>query len=301
MASKWIRLKSKREPVYRVAARMLRSRLEEIVRYLPLAANKASENDEYVHQLRVWTRRADAAVDLCEALLTKGQRKRLAEQLDVLRDAAGAARDADVLRGRIASLRPGVAREHLFAAVDRRREDAQAPIVQACEELRGGGRLLSELKPIEKRLAKKRKHKPFSQTFRRWAEEQFAPLVKKFFRRGKHDLADLPQLHRFRIAGKRLRYALELVGDALPELHRKRASRALDRVQTQLGAINDLRNVVDEIEKALNATKRRNVQTALKRLLVAQRRSLAASLDSWLTTWKKKGRDRLHREFKNWL
>jgi CHAD domain-containing protein len=296
--SKWVRLKSRRERVHRVAARMLRSRLRTIAHYLPLAANKAAENVEYVHQLRVWTRRADAVVDLCRDLLTKRDRRRLEEQLDVLRDAAGAARDADVLRDRIAGLSAGLGREHLLKEVERRRREAQVPISQANDTLRGGRRLVKESKEVLDRLRRKRNKKPYDQPFEKWALREFRPLVKKFFKRSEADLSDFARLHKFRIAGKRLRYALELVGDALGKSRSKRAYQQLDRVQTQLGSINDMRNLVAEIERALAATKKRPLQAQLRRLLTAQRRQLAAAQERWLGDWNDKKSKRLAQELK---
>jgi CHAD domain-containing protein len=293
--SKWIRLKSPREKVYRVAARMLRSRLEAIAHYLPLAARKSAENIEYVHQLRVWTRRADAALDLCETLISKGDRRELEKQLDMLRDTAGNARDVDVLRERIAALKPGLGREHLLKDVEQRRRAAQVPLLQASEESGGGKQLLRLLKKVLKRIEKRRRKRPFRQRFQNWSREQLRPLVKKFLKRGRADLSDLSKLHKFRIAGKRLRYALELTWGALDKSRRKKAYQQLDRLQTQLGTINDARNLVAEIERALSTTKKRALQTQLRRLLTAERRNLATAQQVWAEGWSDKKADRLER------
>jgi CHAD domain-containing protein len=295
--SKWIRLKSRREQVHRVAARMLRSRLQAIVHFLPLAATKAAENVEYVHQLRVWTRRADAALDLCGKLLSKRERRRLDEQLDSLRDAAGSARDLDVLRQRIAGLKPGLGREHLSHGVERRRRDAQVAIEKVSRDLRGGKLLDEELRSIVKRLWRKRKENPLAERFDRWAAKRFARLVKQFFKRGKDDLTELSALHTFRIAGKRLRYALELVGDCFKKAPRNQAYAGLDRLQTALGTINDGRNLIAEMERALAAAKKRPLQTQLKRLLAAERRRLAAAQAAWESQWNEREHKRLRRSF----
>jgi CHAD domain-containing protein len=296
--SKWIRLKSPREKVHCIAARMLRSRLKAIAYYLPLAASKAHENAEYVHQLRVWTRRAEAAVDLCRDLLTKSDRRKLRAQLDVLRDAAGAARDADVLHERIARLKPGLGREHLLKLIEQRRCDAQKPVVQVNESLDSGRDALRLLKKVLERIEDQRSKKPFRNRFRKWSREQLRPLVKRFLRRGEADLSDLSRLHKFRIACKRLRYALELVWGALDKKQRKRAYEQLDRLQTHLGSINDRRNLASEIEQALAHTRKRALQIQLRRLLSAERRGLTVALEQWAESRNDKKAQQLARMLK---
>lgn len=296
--SKWIRFKSPREQVHSVCARMLRSRLKAIACYLPLAAHQAHENVEYVHQLRVWTRRAEAVVDLCRDVLSKSRRRKLRKQLDVLRDAAGAARDADVLHDRIARLRPGLAREHLLKSIDQRRREAQKPLVQLNEKLGGGQDILKLLKKVGEWLADQRRKKPLRTPFRKWSREELRPLVKRFIRRGKVDLSDLSRLHKFRIACKRLRYALELAWGALDKKQRKRAYKQLDRLQAHLGSINDRRNLVGEIEQALAATRKRSLQTQLRRLLAAERRALTLAQEQWADSWNDKKAERLARMLK---
>jgi CHAD domain-containing protein len=295
--SKWIRLKSLREKVHRVAARMLRSRLEAIVHYLPLAAKRAEENVEYVHQLRVWTRRTDAVLDLCGKLFSKHERKRLGEQLDLLRDAAGSARDLDVLQERITALKPGLARDQLTREAEQCRRAAQKGIQKACSDLRNGKLLLLALRAIVKRLHRKGKKAPLAKRFDHWGVKRVQRLKKRFFKLAKKDLKDLSALHKFRIAGKRLRYALELVGDCFKRAPRKRAYAALDRLQMQLGAINDWRNLTVEIERALEGAKKRTLQTQLKRLLAAEHRRLAAAQAVWEGQWNEREHKRLRRAF----
>jgi CHAD domain-containing protein len=297
--SKWIRLKSRREKVHRVVARMLRSRLGAISHFLPLAARKAAENVEYVHQLRVWTRRADAVVDLCGKLLPKRERKRLDQQLELLRDAAGSARDQDVLLERIKQLKPGLGREHLLQEAESRRQVAQVAIETANRELQGAKMLTKDSQEILRRVQRKRKQGALSERFDKWAAQRFGRLVKKFLARMDEDLADLAKLHKFRIAGKRLRYALELTaGCFFGKSTLTRTYRQLDRLQTQLGGINDMRNLISEIERSLAATKRRPLQAQLKRLLSAERRRLANAQAAWEGEWKARNAKRLKGQLK---
>ena len=55
---KWIEGTSAEQPVSAAARRALEVRLAVVWHYLPLAAKRASEDVEHVHQLRVASRRA---------------------------------------------------------------------------------------------------------------------------------------------------------------------------------------------------------------------------------------------------
>ena len=49
-------------PIVDIARIVLETRLKAVEMLLPLAAERAEEDEEYIHQLRVATRRADAAL-----------------------------------------------------------------------------------------------------------------------------------------------------------------------------------------------------------------------------------------------
>jgi CHAD domain-containing protein len=59
---KWIKGISRGQPLHKAAHRILESRLSAVSHWLPLAAEKSDEDVEYVHQLRVSSRRAVEAV-----------------------------------------------------------------------------------------------------------------------------------------------------------------------------------------------------------------------------------------------
>jgi hypothetical protein len=66
LTERWVQGVSPADRTIDVAVRTLGGRLDAVLYYLPLAAEKADEDTEYVHQLRVWTRRATAALRLYE-------------------------------------------------------------------------------------------------------------------------------------------------------------------------------------------------------------------------------------------
>src|SRR5437879_1733096 len=100
---KWIAVDSPHEPVTRVARRALENRLLDVWDHLPLAAKKADEDPEHVHQLRVSSRRAMSAVETFECYLPNRRTEWFKKQLRRVRRAAGDARDFDVLGERLAT------------------------------------------------------------------------------------------------------------------------------------------------------------------------------------------------------
>src|ERR1035438_5223397 len=78
---KWIPNVSPRDQIIDVARRTLQFRLDAVQRLLPLAAQKAAEDIEYVHELRVATRRAMAALRLYADILPRRRTARMEMRL----------------------------------------------------------------------------------------------------------------------------------------------------------------------------------------------------------------------------
>ena len=97
---KWVADASPDEPLADVARRALDMRLGLVWHYLPRAADKPAET-ENVHQLRVATRRAMAAMQIFDTLLPRKRGLWWNKQLKRVRQAAGQARDLDVLAERL--------------------------------------------------------------------------------------------------------------------------------------------------------------------------------------------------------
>ena len=93
---KWIEGLTPEMPVAEAATAVLAARLEVVRHYLPLAAEKPYDDPEYVHQLRVGTRRAGAALRVFADCLPRKHRRMARRRLREIRRAAGDARDWDV-------------------------------------------------------------------------------------------------------------------------------------------------------------------------------------------------------------
>src|SRR5947207_7232285 len=99
---KWIGDLGGEMPMPAAARRVLDVRLRSVSERLPLALFHAEEDREHVHQLRVSTRRAGAAVRIFTECLPNKNRRTMARALKRIRRAAGAARDWDVFQQMIA-------------------------------------------------------------------------------------------------------------------------------------------------------------------------------------------------------
>jgi CHAD domain-containing protein len=232
--SKWIPGTRPKQGVAKAARRALSVRLGEACRLLPLAALHADEDVEYVHQLRVASRRAVAALDAFWDLLP-ADRKWLRKRLKRVRRAAGEARDHDVMLARFAGEDcPELA--GVVAHLKSLRRAAQVPLI-AIE------RRLSEQdwqRASDNLVAGVRWRRGGRQpTFANEARRRLRAVFKDFLRAARADFADLDAVHRFRIAGKRLRYSMELFAGAMPRDFRKRLYPQVEALQERLGTIND--------------------------------------------------------------
>src|SRR4051794_22443581 len=93
---KWINGLAAAMPVEDAARVVFAARFEVVRQYLPLAATRPYEDVEYVHQLRVGTRRAGAALQVFGTCLPRKHLRAAKASLRGLRRAAGDARDWDV-------------------------------------------------------------------------------------------------------------------------------------------------------------------------------------------------------------
>src|SRR5688572_10302173 len=101
---KWLPDIAPTDRAVEVAARSLATRLDAVRRYLKWSVERPAE-PEQIHQLRVWTRRADAALELYADLLPRRGVRKLRKRLRRIRKVAGRVRDCDVYAHR--TLAPG--------------------------------------------------------------------------------------------------------------------------------------------------------------------------------------------------
>jgi CHAD domain-containing protein len=295
--SKWIEGTRPEQPVEAVAQRAIRERLKAVRYYAPLAAYKPEEDTEYVHQLRVSTRRAQAALQIFADLLPRREMRRMKQTLRGLRRAAGDARDLDVLVNRltqIAARKKGSKLGTVIARIERRRQKAQKPLIDRYEKAKKKG-----FKERTRNLVKSigSEEEQADPTFAAAARTTLAPLVADFFVAAEADLSDTRALHQMRIAGKRVRYAMELLAGAFDERFREELYPIFEEVQEKLGKINDHATAITMFIEWFERAGRQNCRAELAELAAFEEKALEETCEQFRGWWTAERAAALKRRF----
>ena len=264
--SKWIRGVDGATAMIDAARVVLQARLLPIVELLHLTSEKADEDPEYVHQLRVATRRADAAMRAFRSAFNADRWKKLHKTLREIRQAANDARMCDV---------------HAMILVHRL-EKATEPDVEALRcELQATAQ---HRQAAQKTLIEIAEHYPADKLVRRFdrlIESAAAPTAEALFTdiddrnptrlqgaptlmdaamanlpaalRDVRDAADADlsvyeNLHNLRLKAKRLRYQMEIFAPCFDAAFRKKLYPQFKTMQDHLGRINDFHELAIRIE-----------------------------------------------------
>ncbi len=238
---KWISDLTATTSVADAARRTLAMRLESVREGMGRVLRAPARDPEPVHQLRVSTRRAGAALTIFRLCLPDKQFRGARKQLRGIRRAAGAARDWDVLLHALAQCdrqpeRQRPAWDLLTGYAVAQRENAQVHLEAFRTEYPFAfDRLAAETvaavrrPPVESRAA--------------WlidlAEPMLTGLVRRLHDAADGDLADYDHLHQVRIAGKRLRYAMEVFAHCFDSAFRETMYAQVEEMQEILGQAND--------------------------------------------------------------
>ncbi len=290
---KWISSLEAETPLVRAARHVLAVRLAVVGERLPQALHEADRDPEHVHQLRVGTRRADAALRIFADCLPRKAYKAARRRLRRLRRAAGAARDWDVFLADLLERRPrqppreqpgldflvgyalgrrAAAQEELLEAGAEEGEDFPAfvdDVVSAVRAADGDGATLLVL-----------------------ARPLLAGLVSNLAEMAAGDLRDYARLHQVRIAGKRLRYAMEVFAGCFPPPFTDTLYPLIEEMQEILGRANDS-HVAGERLSALRARLRaaepagwKRWQAGVEALLRSHQRRLPQERRRFLRAWE---------------
>jgi len=287
------------KPVSRAARRAIESRLEVVESYLPLAAKQSHRDVEYVHQLRVAARRAGAAVDLYGPWLPPKRRRWLKRQLRRIRRAAGEARDLDVMQQRLAESisQCDAAVIALLGEIETRRRRAQRPLRKIHRRMkkrrfgRRWRRLVRRIRPRGNPAEARRAFGP-------WAHAALASAVADFFSEAEQlDASSLQAMHRFRIAGKRLRYTIELLAVALDDSLRRTAYPMVEQLQDHLGDLRDHIAAAAFLESALHESDKTAWRDRLAELHQCERHAAEESRQRFVRWWNEGAKEELRRCF----
>lgn len=288
---KWLPDVSSDDRTADVAARALANRLDAVRRYLKRVTRTADAED--AHQLRVWARRADAALRLYADLLPPKAVRWFGKWLRHLRKAAGRVRDSDVLARRVAG--PDDHRPIQLRA-DRRRGIKK--VRRLAGQLVGGRRLRRKTRKLLARIGEKLAG---AERFGDRARASLRPRVGAFFAACPPPGADDAALHRFRIRGKELRYALELLAGAFPPAFRDELYPVVATLQERLGLVNDLATAQRRLQKWLDETGDPATVSHLYRRSAAIGEELVQARVEYHRWWTPELRDALRRRLDEFL
>jgi CHAD domain-containing protein len=238
---KWIPDLAPKTPLADAARHVLTVRLDVVRHYLPLALHEADRDCEHVHQLRVATRRAGAALRIFSLCVPPKVYDASRKHLRKLRRAAGAARDWDVFLEMLGTWGPGNGTRQrpgldlLLGYATAQRELAQEHLrAAAADHPFAFDRSIGETLGAIRRPPAGRPRRLID-----LARPLLADLLAELDEAAARDLNDYQNVHQVRIAGKRLRYAMEVFADCFAERFRTETYPAIEEMQEILGRAND--------------------------------------------------------------
>ncbi len=199
---------------------------------------RARHDADVIHDFRVSIRRFSQALDIFKSWLPASQLQPIRRQLKTFASAAGDVRDSDI--GLELLAKSGARNVSRWSSrLHNQRKAAERRLVTPLRRWilqKRGAKWRADLAAIEipQDLA--------AQSWPEFARGELPPVAKRFFQSGLHAERSHSgkELHKVRIATKKLRYALELFQDALGPDGAVRVDQ-LRKLQTVLGNINDVR------------------------------------------------------------
>jgi CHAD domain-containing protein len=283
---------------YEWAAEILRMRFDEVLGFRDAALDPEQTNG--IHDMRVATRRLRGAIRDFVQVIDEKRVKRIKKDLKGLADALGAVRDEDVaviilsklsVAAEDASIKTGIA-DLIEDRLERRRRafvrlEKTLDII-SLDDLRG-----RFTQRIEDALRQRELFRPAS--LNEVGREVIEARLKDLCEMGKaiYEPFDASQLHRLRIAAKRLRYAMELFAGCWGEKVTGFAAE-LAKLQSYLGDVHDsdewIGNLTSRLkDKGPNKAHGESTSTAAVWLLAefVRKRSkeYTSALDLW-TRWE---------------
>lgn len=240
-------------PASRGARLALEARLKTVQAILAQLCEHATAKPRTVHEMRVATRRAGSALSVFRPCIKPQTWKRTRQALRRLRRAATQTRQCDV---HLRMIREMVDQ----AAPDRAEALRQITSYLQDERRRASRAVLREANRFAKDRFRTIQHKALARiqksgrsTVADVAHTALELHVRHFAELAKCDLSDLRNLHDFRLTGKKIRYAVELVPQCMTGDPAALAQR-LEQFQDQLGAINDLAELALRLERLARET-----------------------------------------------
>lgn len=239
--SKWDDKIDPNQHISITAAHHLKHRSAAVQYYLKLATKHRYEDIEYIHQLRVWSRRCNESLRFFRGIFPRKKNKTLGRMFRTIRRAANNARDLDVLIEKYKHASITIENPRFLHFLLKERELSQLSVQEIYFLLKKGKLLKKQLNVTNKALirsytkSKKNQHIEFKFL----AAQNIERLSNQFFDSMLLSHTKPSELHETRIHGKRLRYAIELSKPVLPVQARKEAYSTLITILDVYGSFND--------------------------------------------------------------
>ncbi|MCA9135424.1 MAG: CHAD domain-containing protein [Planctomycetales bacterium] len=276
---KWIDLRNTDGCVSTAARITLEVRIAAVGHYLAMAALCSDESLEYVHRLRVSTRRVLAAIQLYEGVLPRKQARWFARRMKRVRKTVGAARDLDVMILRYQESGSGRPKR-LLRRLREARKKCQQSILQLNDEFVESGLLEQQTLNLLLSIGG-----PVELDLKQFAHSAIHEQVSEFIQSVDHKLDDVQDLHRFRIQAKKLRYTIELLSDVLPKELRKSIYPIVCETQDVLGELNDHSIASSRLKQLAKAERRRRSAKRFRKLARKEKRNIKRAKDHFHSWW----------------
>jgi CHAD domain-containing protein len=267
-------------PVTAAAARTLEVRLAPLASLVARAGRGRSPNADAIHNLRVGCRRAAAALLVYRELLPGPACDWWQKRLRKLRRAAGSIRTLDVLIRRMEEHHPTSPLIETWAGERKERLD---PFRKQLGKLPTDERL--EARQQELLTGVVWKGEGDEPTFAAWAAGPLATAVDEFLAAEPEDHGCFTALHDFRVAGKRLRYTLELLGAAIGD-EAAAATPVVEEFQSRLGGIQDRYDACRRLGAALDELHMLDDVRTITGVLHAESSAVEHDIESFWRFWK---------------
>ena len=301
--TKWIESQPD-DSVEEVARRALEARLERLWHYLELSVSESLSETENVHQLRVFTRRTAAAMDIFADWLPRRRGRWMRKQLKRVRKAAGEARDLDVLHMRWTERlheMPSVQAALLLEQLKRRRRKAQWPIEDAHHKFERKNFSRRARKFVKRVRLRREDPSGCDQRLGCLARVALGKLVEPFLQAAGAEMADAESLHAFRIQSKQVRYAMEIFAGGFDADFRQVLYPIVESLQDRLGAINDHVTAQAHLATWRAQTDSCAVQEAIDVGTRQEQHWFEQSRQEFLGWWTRQRREDLRRHFARYV
>jgi CHAD domain-containing protein len=279
-----------------VARTALAERLAAVGHFLDKSIGGSSE-DEAIHQMRVWTRRAQTALKLFAPAVPKAQLKRMKKSLRKLRRSGGGVRDCDIYLQRLQTGEVEVPKR-IVRALKKQRREARQKLKALRRRMRNGDQYQRQVGRLLEGIAWPKRHSSRqAPLFGAFCKQQLSPLASEFFKLARANLRDDATLHAFRIAGKQWRYAMELAPSVMPPRQHRLLYESLSSLQDRLGEVCDQIAAIDHIRQWLDDSRKKSHRQRLRDLLRREERHLDQLRASLLRWWTPARRRRIRQQW----